>query len=177
MQKITLETLYTPYTLDLYQTFTFEMVEEYVTADTENGGDYDDFEWEYDSKGYLEALAENLVSLLNENILDDVILKVEQDGKPVSPQYYNFTTDKAWVVFTVSGEKLNAWIAEHDAEYQAGKLRDRDGFWWFGDENETMLAYYLKTVSAGKYSHEEYFFDQLEQVDTHEYVEAKKIIS
>ena len=167
MKKIVLETLYTPYTLDMYSTFTFESATEYILQDTESG-DYDDFDWSYDSDGYLKALASNLVDLLNENILDDVILKVEQDGQPVSPQYYNFTTDKAWLIFSVDTKKLNAWTNEHDTEYQAGKLKDRDGFMWFGDDDTTKLAYYLKAESGKKYDSEAYYFDQADRVDAHE---------
>ena len=71
--NIELETLYTPYTLDQYQTFTFDNVYDYICQDLDL--DFNDIDWDYDTDGYAKALAINLVKLLNKNILDDVILK------------------------------------------------------------------------------------------------------
>jgi len=72
--KIDLESTFTPWTLDTYQTFTFDRDEECI-LETEGGG-YDNYEWDYNTDGYLDELAKNRIELLKDNILDDVILDV-----------------------------------------------------------------------------------------------------
>jgi len=172
--KITLETLYTPYTLDTYQTFNFERDEESIMQN-ENITDYDDIDWTYDYEGYLKDLATNLVVLLNDNILDDVILKISSDNEVSSPKEYNFTTDKSWLDFDIDIKKLKAYIKKNQTDYDKNKLGSCDGFMWFGNENETMLNYYLFTKSVKKYDNFEYLQDQFESVPAGEYIEYKVI--
>lgn len=172
--------MFTPYTLDTYGTFNFDGTDELIleNAKEDNGGvevSYDDFDWKYDTNGYLLALRQNLLKLLNANILDDVILKVEPEGDIVRPREYNFSTDWSNLVFTVNENALNAYIEAHKEAYDAEHLRDRDGFWWFGDELQTRLNWYLSTVSEKTYTQEEYIGDQMEGVSDYEYVTATKI--
>ena len=172
MEKITLETVFTPYTLDTYQTFTFENDEECLI---DEGKTYDDYEWDYDCKGYLNDLAENLIVLLRDNILDDVITGINSDLKVSSPKQYNFDTDKIFIDFKVDQLKLDKYINDNIDEYNKNKLKSCDGFMWFGDDKETKLNYYLRKVSAEKYSQESYFYDQIDCVQGCEYITNKLI--
>ena len=178
-QKIELETLYTPYTLDCYSTFTFDGEEEYIieslSEDTGKDLTYDDIDWTYHSEDYLNALAKNLVTLLQDNIIDDVILAIDWDGKTHSPREYNFTTDKCWLDITVDMDKLDAYIKANAAKFKAEHIRSCDGFTWLGNDNEEKLIWYIQTVSAELYSPCTYQMDQMEQVQTHEFIEAEPI--
>jgi len=162
--------MYTPYTLDTYSIFTFDHAEEseiqYYNEEHEKPDgkeyEYDDFDWDYDNQGYLNALAGNLLDMLNQNILDDVITKIEHDGKTYSPKEYNFKTDDADLQFTVNEEKLKEYITQNEEDYNKNKIGSCDGFMWFGDEDETKLNYYLKTKSLEDYPREDYWYDQYE---------------
>lgn len=178
--QIILETLYTPYTLDTYSTFTMEGEEDWILESlNENRADdlepleYKDIDWTYDTAGYLNDLAENLIILLKDNILDDVIIDLKQDGAVESPRYYNYTTDCAWIDFTVDENNLKKYISENTEDYNANKIKSTDGFWWNGDESQTMLAYYLEKVSANddKYPSNHYLMDQMDCISPYEYIE------
>jgi len=173
-KEIELESTFTPYTLDRYATFTFEGYEDdLIEAYNDKHGtrrEYDDFEWAYNTKDYLIDLAENRLKLLRQNILDNVIIGIDADGEPTSPRYYNFDTDKAFNIWIVDIDALRRYVEEHKADYEENKLRDRDGFWWFGDEEQTMLNYYLFTESVKRYNKDDYFYNQLEQVDGKAYI-------
>ena len=171
MEKITLETVFTPYTLDIYQTFTFENDEECLI---DEGKTYDDYDWDYDCEGYLNNLAENLIVLLRDNILDDVITGVDSDMKVFRPKEYSFDTDKIFIDFKVNQLKLDKYINDNIDKYNKNKLNSCDGFMWFGDDKETKLNYYLRKVSAEKYSPESYFYDQNE-IYRSEYITNKLI--
>ena len=172
-KTITLETVFTPYTLDTYQTFTFENDEECLI---DEGKTYNDYDWDYDCEGYLNNLAENLIVLLRDNILDDVITGVDSDMKVFSPKEYNFDTDKIFIDFKVNQLKLDKYINDNIDEYNENKLKSCDGFMWFGDDKETKLNYYLRKVSDKKYTQENYFYDQTDCVQGYEYITNKLIV-
>lgn len=177
-QKITLETLYTPWTLDTYQTFTFDQSDEneieFYNDENNTSYDYDDFDWTYDCKGYVQALAENLLDKLRENIIDDVILSIDSDLKVYTPKEYNFTTDKIFLDFTVNYDLLKAYVAANNEEYQKEKIKSCSGFMWFGEEEHDMLNWYLRNVSELiHYSDENYMWDQIEDIYPSEYVKMK----
>jgi hypothetical protein len=117
--------MYTPYTLDSYNTFVFDSEEEQIieSYNEQNGTQktYDDFVWEYKTKEYLQALGENLVLLLNKNILDDVILKVASDNVVYRPREYNFTTDEITLDFIVNTDNLKKYIEDHAKDYKQKK--------------------------------------------------------
>ena len=181
--KIELENLYTPWTLDTYQTFTMESELEYIicmendNAKKENRLavvlDYDSFDWNYNMDGYRQALAENFIKLLKENIIDGVITGIYSDMKVISSNYYNFTTDKIWIDFTVNAKALDEYIEKNKKDYEDNKIKSVSGFCWFGDEYQTKLNYYLKTESAKRLSVNDYFMDQAENVSGYEYIDYK----
>jgi len=127
-QIIELESIFTPWTLDMYQTFDFARADEMILEDL--GGEYDDYNWDYDCQGYLKALADNRLDLLRDNILDEVIVDILYDGEPISPAYYNFTTDKTFNRWLVNVDELENFITENADDFLANKLESRDGFWW-----------------------------------------------
>ena len=145
-KTIELETTFTPWTLDTYQTFTFERAEnmeiDHWSRELGLKLDYDDFDWSYDTDGYLQALSDRLKSLLQEYILDDVIVGLEFN-EPTSPRQYNFTTDKSFVEWEVDMDKLEKYIEENKEDFEENKLSSGPGFVWLGDEEQTKLNYYL----------------------------------
>lgn len=174
--QIEIETLYTPYTLDTYQTFTSdsteEMIIDYMSEDVKKDLNYDDIKWKYDWKPYKAALASNLVLLLNNHIVDDVILKIEQTSKVFSPREYNFITDWCMLTFTVNEENLRAYIAANKKDFNENKIQNKPGFVWLGDKPQEMINYYLATVSAQLYKPFTYMVNQLEEVDQYEFIHA-----
>jgi hypothetical protein len=179
--KIELESTFTPYTLDTYQTFTMEDGDAYL-LDIENSKkpnrkkelEYDDFEWDYDTESYLNDLAHNWKICLNENIIDDVILSINYEGKPTDPKEYNYTTNKVYSFFEVNVDKLQKYIKDNQNDYNENKIQSRTGFYWFGDDNQTMLNYYLYNVSSKKYTPTDYYYDQIEGIQTIEYITMKR---
>lgn len=187
-KEIKLDSMFTPYTIDTYQTFTLDDQEDMIIQDKcdydENGirreasidVRYDDLEWEYDHKGFVQALADRRLELLQENIIDDVIIDIRSDGPAVSPKEYNFKTDDTFEVYTVDIVKLNQYISDNIADYQESKLKSCDGFIYLGDDDQVKLNYYLKTKTEKEYdSTETYYYDMIEGIDFYEFVSAKLI--
>jgi len=168
MTKVKLSISDTPYTIGTYQTFTLEGAVESILDGLDKT--YDELDWTYDMDKYIADLATSFEELMRENLLDDVIKNVTLDGKPYSPKFYNFSTDNCGLVFDIDPEKLQAYISYNKDDYEKNKKHDVDGFWWFGNEIETMLDYYLEAVSLKKYDYEAYYYDQMDRVDPHEYV-------
>lgn len=143
--EIELDSMFTPYTLDTYQTFTLDDEEdriiENLREDTGLDLTYHDVVWEYDINGFVKALAEKRLEVLRGNIIDDVILAIDDNTDISSPKEYNFKTDNCFNVYMVDIDALNKFIADNKNDYEQNKLRDRDGFWWFGDDNQTKLNY------------------------------------
>lgn len=160
--------MYTPWTIDTYATFTGDMYEEmeleYLSEELGRDVTYDDVEWEYNHKKLLEILTKNWIDFTRANILDDIIISIDQDGEPWSPREYNFSTDDCSITFGVNIERLRDWIEVNWEKYQAEKIQSQSGFIWLGDEDETMLEYYLRAKSAEEYTPESYLYDQLDDL-------------
>lgn len=173
MQKITLDTSDTPYTLDTYSTFTMDNADEYM-LETEREANpdaiYDDYDWTYDHAGYLQALADNWQTLMRENILDGVILAINITGTPISPREYNFSTDRAPIEIEYNEKLLQAVIDANRAKYEKEKRRSCDGYMWLGDERDNEIMWYMEHASTALYSPADYQMDQHEQVDEFDYV-------
>lgn len=167
----TASTLDTPYTLDTYATFTLDCEESLM----DEGKTYEDYEWEYDTKEYLAALAANWEKLMTANILDKVILSVTVTGAPTSPREYNFTTDSAPISITYNPAALQEYIAANQAHYKENKRHSVDGYMWLGDETDAQLIYYMENESTRIYSTDNYVMDQYENVPEYEYVYGKLI--
>jgi hypothetical protein len=177
-KQIEYDITFTGYTIDTYQMFTSERDDEYIIDgyQEETGRDisYDDIDWTYDHKGYVKALAETWCDLMNENITDGVIKSVALKGEPWSPREYNFSTDNCVTLFTVNYEALRKYIADNLADYNKNKIASSSGFVWLGDKDDTMLHYYLHTVSHKLYSPEDaYIYDMFDRVSWYEYITTK----
>lgn len=180
LKEIELDSMFTPYTIDTYQTFTMDDEEERTMEDlSEQVGrelTYDDIDWNYNHKEFVQALANRRFEILKDNILDDVIIDIKQNGEAVSPKEYNFKTDDSFEIYTVDIVKLNQYVSNNIADYQKNKLQDGPGFWWFGDEDQTKLNYYLFTKTKKEYgSDEAYYYDMVEGIDFQDFIEAKVI--
>lgn len=166
--KIQLSFMYTPYTLDTYQTFTSDSFEEHEleSLSEEHGREisYDDIDWTYDHEKLVEMLYDNAIDLLQKNIIDDVILAVEKDGAPWSPREYNFSTDDGNIIFTVNHEKL-VQFCQNDSDYHKDKIQSVSGFMWLGNDDQTMLNYYLAKKTASEYTPDDYYSDQIDMLD------------
>jgi len=159
--------MFTPWTIDTYSTFTTDSFEtmEIDNYNEVNGTNYnyDDFEWSYDHKGIVKALAKNWLEFVTDNIIDDVIVAIKPDGEPWSPREYNFSTDNQNIIFTVNYDKLNDYIKANQASYNKNKIASCDGFMWFGDDDQTKLHYYLAYKSGNDYTPANYQMDQYER--------------
>jgi len=166
MNKKEMTIIDTPYTIDTYNTFTLDNEE----ALMDEGKTYDDYEWEYDHKGYVQALADNWEVLMRENILDDIIKNITVTGKAHSPREYNFTTDNAPIAIEYDQEALHAYIEAHKEQYEAEKRHSYDGYMWLGEEEDNMLMWYMETVSTKLYRTVDYYMDQRDDVIEYEYM-------
>lgn len=179
-KEIELNSMFTPYTIDTYQMFTMDREEEYIienlSEDTGRELTYDDIDWTYDHEGFVQALANKRLQVLQENIIDDVILSVRENGPAVSPKEYNFKTDDAFDIYTVDIVKLNQYISDNIADYQENKLKDGPGFWWFGDDDQTKLNYYLGKKTEKEYDPiDAYYYDMTDDLSEGEFIQAKLI--
>ena len=179
-KQIELESMFTPYTIDTYSTFTLdneEMIIENLSEETGRSLNYDDINWTYNHAAFVNALAEKRLEVLRDNILDNVILAIADNTDISSPREYNFKTDNCFNVYTVDAGTLDKFIADNKDDYEKNKLRDRDGFWWFGDDDQTKLNYYLtKTNYCEKDSNfEAYYYDILEGLDLSGFITYKLI--
>lgn len=158
--------MYTPWSIDTYQLFSTDMYEEqeieWYNEQNETSYTYDDFDWSLDHEGYVKQLAANWLDLVRDNIIDDVILSIDPDGDPWSPRYYNYGTDNQNIHFTVDYDALKKYIADNQSDYDADKIKSSSGFVWLGDDDETMLQYYLNKKSGTEYSDESYMYDQFD---------------
>ena len=181
--EIKLDVMSTPYTIDTYSTYLSDSYEEqeieYYNETNETDYNYDDFDWKYNHKGLVQHLADSLLEQMRENIIDDVILKIEADGEAWSPREYNFATDNASFIYTVNPEALEAYIADNAEAYETDKKKSYDGFWWRGDEDETRLAFYLEHKSVKDYTNEDNFYDQWDELNGngvwHEFIDYELI--
>lgn len=168
----------TPYTIDTYSTFDLDSADEFIMENIKEDHpeltdiSYDDIDWTYDNKGYVQALADNWLKLMKEHIKDAIILDITSDGPAYSPREYNFTTDSAPVSFTIDQEALEAYIALHKEAYEREKHRSYDGYMWLGDELDNMFLFYIEKESTQAYTIDHYLTDQYEQVDAYEFAEG-----
>ncbi len=172
MKCMELETLYSPYTLDTYNIFTLDSAIdseiEYHNDNNTRQIDYNDFDCDMES--YKKDLAIHLVELLNENILDDVILKITSDMKVISPSEYNYITDKIWLGLEYDEIKLDEYIEKNQADFDEKKIKSCSGFMWLGEEIDEKIIYYLNEVSGKKFSRDAYIISQFEDVSEYEYI-------
>jgi hypothetical protein len=181
------------YTIDTYSTFTvdsaYESEAEYYSE--EYGIDRDSVDFDFNHRGYVQALSECSVEYLRDNFKDSEIIKSITLVTSKSPQFYNYTTDSYDMVIDYRLSALKKYINDnyddyvqfvktdwHNALYNANfdtKLVDR-GKWSsaiddyvrddvsiFKDDDciASMLDYYTRQ----EYTEEQYLDDMYESVN------------
>ena len=142
----------------------------------DDGKVYDDYEWEYDYVGYLQALANNWQVLMSDNILDSVIENITITGAPISPREYNFWTDRAPIEIEYNETALQSYIEANREQYEKEKRRDHPGYWWLGDERDAEMIWYMEHASTVLYPTNTYVTDQYDKVNDYEYVSNTLIV-
>lgn len=157
----------TPYSIDTYSLFAFDCEDLLIDDDKT----YDDYEWKYDTKNYIQSLADNWLALMNDNIIDTVILSITSDGPAFSPREYNFRTDNAPITIEYNATALHQYIDTNHSSFLKEKRYSSDGYVWLGTDEDAMILFYLETASTKLYPTESYILDQYENVSQYDYVE------
>lgn len=116
-------------TVDTYSSFTGDGVEEQLLEDVD--GEYDDYNWEYDSAAVLHGLALASIAEVRKQTAADGIFEAIEFESTWSPKEYNFRTDSYRATYVVNYAKLRTWAAaaKFDPEaYAALHHASRDGF-------------------------------------------------
>lgn len=143
--KLTLSS-FSLFTLDTYSTFDMDSWYSSHLYDLEEDGlTEEDVDFSFDSRGYLEALAENQETFLNENCIDDIIKSYSLKKDSIyRPKYYNYTTDSADYTINFDARKLNKFIKENE---------------WNFYERCKGKSYYIETALESYEEKLEFYFD------------------
>ena len=184
MQKITLNSQDTPFTIDMYQTFNgdteTEQMIEYYNEENKTELDYDDFYWKFNKQAIANDIANASVEYINTNVLDDVIKSVKRaDTETYSPKFYNYQTDSYDAIYTIDVEKLRS-IHDFSLDYGTpfaeyiGTNRYVYKTATDTEQIEWELMYHLKCEHE---SNETYFLDvnEISSETMHENTEMKLI--
>lgn len=158
------------FTLDTYQTFDmdswyschlYNLEEDNLTED--------DVDFTFDSSGYLEALAENQETFLNENCTDDIIksYKLKKDSI-YRPNCYNYTTDSADYTIDFDARKLNKFIKDNREDFIK---RSENKHYYIEaplESYEEKIEFYFNTRYS-KLDHD-YLMFQYETVSDYDYI-------
>lgn len=152
--KAILNTIASPFTLDMYSTFTTDSCEENILQWQEDDGkpsDYDSYDWTYDMDeihNWLGKLwCEFVLDKYNQFMKDDIIIK---DCKVLSihrPKYYNYTTDSADIEVEFDARKLNAFIKRNKKLYM--EFCERSSHYTSTPMEDYMekLAFYMESIA------------------------------
>lgn len=123
--SLTLNTIGTPFTLDMYSTFTTDSTEDLILDNIrEEYPDitYDDLDWTYDMDMIHSKLADLVVDFMS-----DMQVQYTTDQTPLfkvtgvkslhRPKYYNYTTDSADLDIEYDQSRLDQFIEENKSEY------------------------------------------------------------
>lgn len=149
-QKITLNSQDTPFTVDMYQTFTGEEHDDWRIEDYNEQNntslEYDDFDWKYDTKEILKWLSIASVEYIRDNILDDVILSVSEPSDFHSPKFYNYETDSYMATYTVDTDRLDEYLTEDNRERYEEFIGNNIEMFNSSKRDDYLLMFYLKEV-------------------------------
>ena len=145
-------------TIDTYQTFTCDQVDEslinYYNEEHGTNYDYDDFEWDYDHAQIVKELAERRAEFLEgESPAIHKCVPVSTG----SPREYNYSTDYAMFEIDYDDDLVEKFVKENQEDY--AKFYRNSGWYshteWRDDDDEqraeniaiSKLDYYLnKTI-------------------------------
>lgn len=160
---ITIDNRDLAYTIDTYNMFTAEHVFDSETEHIANeyGIDATDIDFDFDHKGYVQALAGASVQLLHENfaqhgngIVRDITLK-----SSTSPQFYNYTTDNYVAEWDINTDKLTKYIDDNLEAFIAYKNENWDYEYSKAledDDAETLVVIRLDYYTRNEYDLEDY---------------------
>lgn len=151
-----------PYTIDTYGVFTGDSTdegereyyqEEYGLTDTET----QDLEFGYNHAGVVEALANQSVNLLDQNLVQHnetggIVRSISQPFETKSPQFYNYTTDSYTADWDVDDIKLAKLVKNHkNADGETFEQWLADSSWgeiepMTEDYIVAMLEYWLPSI-------------------------------
>lgn len=181
MQTLLIDNRDLAFTVDTYGTFTFDDEEsdiEWYNDENNTNLDYDDFDWTYDNKGYVQHLSENSVAILEGVLIDEVIHKIELKDQQ-SPQFYNYTTDSYTAFWTVDEDKLIDYINQDTSAFANHLVESWREFVnvpakidkSFLDEDDKMLVAMIDYYTRIKFGSQHYAQDiKIEEFDDESYI-------
>lgn len=145
--NLTINTTSSPFTLDMYATFTSDSAEENILENLREENPaitYDDLDWTYDH----ETVHRELADLWCEFVLENIPAITQATTTSIySPKYYNYTTDSADIDITYDSSIIDTYIQEHAPQYLA-YCRDRSYHIESPLENdEEKICYYLEGLN------------------------------
>ena len=167
--KLTLSS-FSLFTLDTYSIFDMDSGYSLHLYNLEEDGlTEDDVDFSFDSRWYLEALAENQETFLNENCIDDIIKSYSFIENSISrPAYYNYTTDSASYTVDFDARKLNKFIKENQENFLE-RCNNKSYYIASPLENyEEKLEFYFETTFSKL--NDEYIMNQFESVSDYDFI-------
>ena len=158
------------FTLDTYSIFDMDSgYSSHLYDLEEDWRTEDDVDFSFDSRGYLEALAENQETFLNENCIDDIIKSYSLKKDSIyRPQYYNYTTDSADYTINFDARKLNKFIKENQEDFLE-KYKSKHYYRDTALESyEEKLEFYFDTTY--RELDNDYILNQYENVSDYDYI-------
>ena len=158
------------FTLDTYSIFDMDSgYSSHLYNLEEDGLTEDDVDFSFDSRWYLEALAENQETFLNENCKDDIIKSYSFIKNSISrPAYYNYTTDSADYIIDFDARKLNKFIKENEWDFYE-RCKGKTYYIETALENyEEKLEFYFETTFSKL--NDEYIMNQFENVSDYDFI-------
>lgn len=153
--KTIIATIASPFTLDMYSTFTTDSVEEMILEfqkDEWKPSDYDSYDWTYD----IDAIHNRLGELWCEFMLDKFNLEMKDDDIIIKdckllsihrPNYYNYTTDSADIEVEFDARKLNAFIKRNKKLYMEFCFTSQHYTSTPMDDYMEKLAFYMDSIA------------------------------
>ena len=158
------------FTLDTYSIFDMDSgYSSHIYDLEEDGLTEDDVDFSFDSRWYLEALAENQETFLNENCIDDIIKSYSFIENSISrPAYYNYTTDSASYTVDFDARKLNKFIKENQENFLE-RCNNKSYYIASPLENyDEKLEFYFETTFSKL--NDEYIMNQFENVSDYDFI-------
>lgn len=135
----------------------------------EDGLTENDVDFTFDSLGYLQELAQNQETFLNENCIDDIIKSYTLVKDSIRrPEYYNYATDSASYSINFDARKLNRFIKDNQESF-IEKYKSRHYYKEDCLENyDEKLEFYFDTHY--RKLDNDYIINQFETVSDYDYI-------
>ena len=146
MQKITIDTRWTPYTCDTYSMFSSDVYFNYVSDDQEEGAEFEDVF--FDQKQIIKKIGTIAADFMRDEY--SLITGAQVVGT-FSPKFYNYTTDSAEIEIEADMEAIRAYCIKNNWEDHIEKIDEN--VWMMNgiyvkDQAEAMLLFYIDHFST-----------------------------